>query len=163
ARTNTEGRESTSAAMLTGKIPYWGLHVDTCRRGTHRITVDVAVDSIVDWGLLGYYVGDVVQERIPDVCGLSNAPDLVRFKQYGEAAGNMGGVEHAKFDCISPWAVSKKATLGGHRLIDELRSGAAERRAAHVTLDGSSLDTSVDFVMLVFPRAAFEQIEEACL
>src|SRR5262245_10863681 len=26
ARTNTEGRESTSAAMLTGKIPDWGLH-----------------------------------------------------------------------------------------------------------------------------------------
>ena len=24
ARTNTEGRESTSAAMLTGKIPDWG-------------------------------------------------------------------------------------------------------------------------------------------
>ena len=28
ARTNTEGRESTSAAMLTGKIPDWGFHRD---------------------------------------------------------------------------------------------------------------------------------------
>ena len=69
ARTNTEGRESTSAAMLTGKIPDWGLHRTEHRYGTHRIDVDVAVDSVMDWGMLGYYVGDVVQERIPVVVG----------------------------------------------------------------------------------------------
>ena len=39
ARTNTEGRESTSAAMLTGKIPDWGLHRTEHRFGTHRIDV----------------------------------------------------------------------------------------------------------------------------
>jgi hypothetical protein len=31
ARTNTEGRESTSAAMLTGVIPDWGFHRDENR------------------------------------------------------------------------------------------------------------------------------------
>ena len=36
ARTNTEGRESTSAAMLTGRIPDWGLHRAENRCGTHR-------------------------------------------------------------------------------------------------------------------------------
>ena len=41
ARTNTEGRESTSAAMLTGKIPDWGFHRDEHRRGTHLIEVEV--------------------------------------------------------------------------------------------------------------------------
>jgi len=40
ARTNTEGRESTSAAMLTGKIPDWGLHRTECRLGTHRVDRD---------------------------------------------------------------------------------------------------------------------------
>ena len=39
ARTNTEGRESTSAAMLTGKIPDWGFHRDEYRHGTHLIEV----------------------------------------------------------------------------------------------------------------------------
>jgi predicted aconitase len=43
ARTNTEGRESTSAAMLTGKIPDWGFHRDENRRGTHLIEVDFGV------------------------------------------------------------------------------------------------------------------------
>ena len=39
ARTNTEGRESTSAAMITGKIPDWGFHRDEYRFATHRIDV----------------------------------------------------------------------------------------------------------------------------
>lgn len=162
ARTNTEGRESTSAAMLTGKIPYWGLHVDACRRGTHRITVDVAVDSIVDWGLLGYYVGDVVQERIPVVCGLSNAPDLVRFKHFGAAAASSGGVELAHLVGITPEAPTEEAAFGGNRPVEELRYGAAERRAAYERLNANANDPNVDFVMLGCPHAAFEQIEEAC-
>ena len=59
ARTNTEGRESTSAAMLTGKIPDWGLHRDEFR---HRLAPHRGRDpgrSVMDWGMLGYFVGDV--------------------------------------------------------------------------------------------------------
>ena len=69
ARTNTEGRESTSAAMLTGRIPDWGLHRAEGRYGTHRIVVEMPVDSVMDWGMLGYFVGDVVQEHIPVLTG----------------------------------------------------------------------------------------------
>src|SRR5215831_13426951 len=47
ARTNTEGRESTSAAMLTGRIPDWGLHREENRFGTHQIEVTVDVDTVM--------------------------------------------------------------------------------------------------------------------
>ena len=50
ARTNTEGKESTGAAALTGRIPYWGYHIPENRRGTHLVEVDVEVDDIMDWG-----------------------------------------------------------------------------------------------------------------
>ena len=46
ARTNTEGRESTSAAMLTKRIPDWGFHQDAFRRGTHHIEVEAPVSSV---------------------------------------------------------------------------------------------------------------------
>src|SRR5256885_1417296 len=62
ARTNCEGGASTGAASLTGRIPCWGNHHDTHRRGTHLVRVDTPVASFRDWGLLGYAVGDVVQE-----------------------------------------------------------------------------------------------------
>ena len=69
ARTNTEGKESTGAAALTGRIPYWGYHITENRRGTHLVEVDVAVDDIMDWGLLGYWLGEIVQEDIPVLTG----------------------------------------------------------------------------------------------
>jgi predicted aconitase len=79
ARTNTEGRESTSAAMLTGKIPDWGLHQTELRYGTHRIDVEIPVESVMDWGMLGYYAGEMVQERIPVIAGRYSRPEIVRL------------------------------------------------------------------------------------
>ena len=66
ARTNAEGRESTGAAMLTGKIPYWGLHIEENRHATHLIELDIDVKETSDWGLLGYYIGDGWISHRPD-------------------------------------------------------------------------------------------------
>jgi predicted aconitase len=65
ARTNTEGRESTGAAAITGKIPYWGYHIPENRLGTHLVAVEIDVDDMMDWGLLGYAIGEIVEEDIP--------------------------------------------------------------------------------------------------
>ena len=45
-RTNCEGRESTSAAMLAKRIPDWGFHRDEFRRGQNRVRVEAGYD---DW------------------------------------------------------------------------------------------------------------------
>ncbi|HEX7081234.1 MAG TPA: aconitase X catalytic domain-containing protein [Gammaproteobacteria bacterium] len=162
ARTNTEGRESTSAAMLTGKIPYCGLHVDACRLGTHRIDVEVEVASVMDWGMLGYFVGDVVQERIPVVTGLSSPPDVIRHKHFGAAAASSGGVEMYHLAGITPDAPTKEAAFGSNRPVDVFRYGAAERRRTYETLNANARDPDVDYVMLGCPHAALEQIREVC-
>ena len=93
ARTNTEGRESTGAAMLTGKIPYWGYHIDENRRGDYLVNVEIGVNSTADWGLMGYYIGEMVQERIPVLTGLNHVPNLPMLKHFGAAASSSGGVE----------------------------------------------------------------------
>jgi len=162
ARTNTEGRESTSAAMLTGKIPYWGLHVDECRRGTHRIDVDVAIDSIMDWGMLGYFVGDVVQEHIPVLTGIRGAPDLTRYKHFGAAAASSGGVEMYHIVGITPEAPTLADAFGGNVPVEAVRYDAAARRRTYETLNANGRDPDVDYVMLGCPHASLEQIEEAC-
>ena len=46
ARTNTEGRESTGAASITGRIPYFGLHIPENRLATHLIDVQVPVAKV---------------------------------------------------------------------------------------------------------------------
>jgi predicted aconitase len=162
ARTNTEGRESTSAAMLTGKIPYWGFHIESFRRGTHRIRVDIDVADIMGWGMLGYFVGDAVQERIPVLLGLRERPDLVRYKHFGAAAASSGGVEMYHLVGITPEAPTEAEAFGGRRAAEEIHYGAAERRRTYEMLNANASDPDVDYVMLGCPHAALEQIREAC-
>jgi predicted aconitase len=161
ARTNTEGRESTSAAMLTGKIPDWGLHRTEHRFGTHRIDVEVAVDSVMDWGMLGYYVGDVVQERIPVIAGTFGRPELVRLKHFGAAASSSGGVEMYHIVGVTPEAASLEMAFGPKTPIESFRYGKEERRRVYDRLNATASDPNVDFVMLGCPHAALEQLKEA--
>ncbi len=160
ARTNTEGRESTSAAMLTGRIPDFGLHRDRCRLGTHSIRVEAEVASVMDWGMLGYFVGDVVQERIPVLSGRLARPDLVRLKHFGAAAASSGGVELYHLVGITPEAATSEEAFGTNRPVETLVYDAAERRRVYDILNSNGADPDVDFVMLGCPHAALEQIRE---
>ena len=162
ARTNTEGRESTSAAMLTGRIPDWGLHRAENRLASHRIDVDVATESVMDWGLLGYYAGIAVGERIPVLTGRLAPPDLVRYKHFGAAAASSGGVEMYHLVGITPDAETLEMALGSRRPEQVLHYGAAERARTYDELNSNGKDTDVDYVMLGCPHAALEQIEQIC-
>jgi len=162
ARTNTEGRESTSAAMLTGKIPDWGFHQTEFRFGTHHIDVNVPVESVMDWGMLGYFVGDVVQERIPVLAGQLGQPDLVRHKHFGAAAASSGGVELYHLVGITPEAATVEEASGGRKPVAAFTYGRAERRKTYDAINANASDPNVDYVMLGCPHAALEQIEEVC-
>ncbi len=161
ARTNTEGRESTSAAMLTGRIPDWGFHRDEGRRASHCIDVEVPVESMMDWGMLGYFVGDVVQEHVPVLTGKYSRPDVVRHKHFGAAAASSGGVELYHIVGVTPEAPTLEAAFGGNAPMATFKYGAAERRRTYEAINASARDTDVDYVMLGCPHAALEQIEEA--
>jgi predicted aconitase len=166
ARTNTEGRESTSAAMLTGKIPDWGFHRDENRFASHHISVEVDVDSVMDWGMLGYFVGATVQERIPVLTGRFNRPDLVRHKHFGAAAASSGGVEMYHLVGITPEAGTFEMAVGqgvSNRCQPQVITyGKAEQQRTYDELNSKASDRNVDYVMLGCPHAALEQIEEIC-
>jgi predicted aconitase len=162
ARTNAEGRESAGSAMLTGKIPYWGYHIEANRFGTHHVDLEIDVESTADWGLLGYYVGDVVQERVPVITGLRATPDLPRLKHFGAAAASSGGVEMYHLVGVTPEAPDLGAAFGGRRPLDTIRYGKAERRRAYEAANATAKNTAVDFVMLGCPHYTLEQIREVC-
>ncbi|MGF6289461.1 putative aconitase [Paraburkholderia youngii] len=162
ARTNAEGRESTGAAMLTGKIPYWGLHLDENRGGTHLIELGIDVKTVQDWGLLGYYVGELVQDRIPVIDGLRDVPNLPKLKHFGAAAASSGGVEMYHIVGQTPEARTRDEAFRGRKPLDTIRYGAAERRLAYERVNTTAKDAQVDFVMLGCPHYSIEQIWEVC-
>lgn len=161
ARTNTEGRESTSAAMLTGRIPDWGFHCDDYRHGSHLIEVDFPVESVMDWGMLGYFVGAAVEERIPVLRGRYAIPDLIRHKHFGAAAASSGGVEMYHLVGVTPEAPTEQAAFGTKRPVETFYYGAEARREVYRDLNSKASDPQVDFVMLGCPHAALEQLREA--
>jgi predicted aconitase len=162
ARTNTEGRESTSAAMLTGKIPDWGFHRDENRFGSHLIEVDFPIESVMDWGMLGYFVGDAVQERVPVLAGRFAGADLIRHKHFGAAAASSGGVEMYHIVGITPEAGDLAAAFGGRKPVQVIRYGLAERRRTYDNLNSKATDSQVDYVMLGCPHYSIDQIRDAC-
>lgn len=162
ARTNAEGRESTGAAMITGKIPYWGYHIEENRLGTHLVEVTTEVDSVMDWGLLGYYLGEIVGEGIPVIGGVSSTPNLVKLKHFGAAAASSGGVEMYHIPGVTAEARSVEEAFGNRKRIGSLTYGPAERALAYEQLNATATDTDVDMVMIGCPHATLDQIRDVC-
>ncbi|NOW46401.1 hypothetical protein FHW96_002561 [Novosphingobium sp. SG751A] len=160
-RTNCEGRESTSAAMLARRIPNWGFHRDEYRKGQHSVDVAVPVDDVFEWGMLGYFVGDAVQDTIPVIEGAIAAPSLIRHKHFGAAAASSGGVEMYHMVGITPEAPGVEAAFGGARRGETFRYDAAARRSIYETLNSVGQCEDVDYVMLGCPHYSIEQIAHA--
>ncbi len=158
ARTNTEGRESTGAASITKRIPYWGYHIPENRRGTHLVEVDVDTDDIMDWGMLGYWLGWEVEEDIPVLTGKLISPSMIKLKHFGAAAASSGGVEMYHVPGTTPEARTIDEAFAGNNRRATLRYGAAERRRMYEDLNSTAKDTAVDFVMLGCPHNSIEQI-----
>jgi hypothetical protein len=112
--------------------------------------------------MLGYFVGDAVQERIPVLTGRFAPPDLVCHKHFGAAAASSGGVEMYHLVGTTPEAPSEDAAFGGRAPVERLSYGEADRRRTYESLNANARDPNVDYVMLGCPHAALEQIEEAC-
>ena len=157
ARGNVEGAQSTAAAMLTARIPYWGYHIPENRFATHRVDVTCPVDTMMEWGLMGYYVGEIVQESSPVVDGLTTQPDLKRAKHFGAAAATSGGVELYHLVGMTPEAPTLDAALGGKKPVETIRFGKAEMQTAYERLNCAK-SADVDFIMLGCPHASVEQV-----
>ena len=162
ARTNCEGRESTSAAMLAKRIPDWGFHQDDFRKGQHSVDVQVPVDSIFEWGMLGYFVGDAVQDTIPVITGAVSEASLIRHKHFGAAAASSGGVEMYHMVGITPEAPSVETAFGGAAKGERFVYDAAARKRIYDTLNSVGASEDVDYVMLGCPHYSIEQIAQVC-
>lgn len=160
-RTNTEGRESTSAAMITCRIPDWGFHRDEGRRGTLGVHLDIPVESVEDWGLLGYWMGHWVQDSVPVIHGVGAVPNLPRLKHFGAAASSSGGVEMYHILGVTPEANTEAQAYAGQRPREVRHYGARERRETLERINSNGIDRQVDYVMLGCPHYTIEQIWEA--
>jgi predicted aconitase len=116
--------------------------------------------------MLGYWIGEIVQERVPVVVGkggrFASVPNLQRLKHFGASASSSGGVEMYHLVGVTPEAMTVEHAFGGNQIVERLRYGAAERQSAWDKLNVTAKDREVDYVMLGCPHYNLEQIWEAC-
>ncbi|HEX78200.1 MAG TPA: DUF521 domain-containing protein [Dehalococcoidia bacterium] len=160
ARTNTEAAHSAFAIALTGKVPLSGFHIDENRLGTHLIDVELDVNDVLEWYLLGYFAGEVCQLAVP-VYQLKHAitPNISMLKALNAAGASSGGVMMYHIIGVTPEAPTLEAAFGGKKPKEVLSYGPAERRQTYENLN-SATDERVDLVNMGCPHYSLEQLRD---
>jgi predicted aconitase len=160
ARTNTEGAHSAFASALTGKVPLWGFHLDENRLGTHLIRVELALDTVFDWNLLGYYAGEMAQLAVPIYdLKVAQIPTLSMLKALNAAGASSGGIQMYHIVGVTPEAPNLKAALGRKRPKAVLSYGKRERRKTYENLNSADKE-EVDLINLGCPHYSLEQLRQ---
>jgi predicted aconitase len=87
--TNKESALSALASSVTGKAPYSDLRKKELRRAKLSIKPSFSPKSELDWGLLGYFAGNVNNDSCINFENIPQ-PDLRRAKSLAAAMGTSG-------------------------------------------------------------------------
>ena len=97
ARTNREGGPSALAAAITGRTPYYGLHLKENRAPQITFEIrDYKPETPHEYSLIGYYIGLVAKNKIPLIMGLEGTAEQLRSLGAGMAASGGIPMYHVK-------------------------------------------------------------------
>ncbi|MCS7112494.1 MAG: aconitase X catalytic domain-containing protein [Nitrososphaerota archaeon] len=92
AKTNREGGPSALAAALIGKTPFYGLHLDENRRPSVSVKVEMDLEEVWEYSVLGFYIGRILKGGvIPFIEGLKEC-NLDKLKAVSAAMASTGGL-----------------------------------------------------------------------
>jgi len=91
AWTNREGGPSALAAAIIGKTPDYRMHKAENRQSKVLVKLETQLQSEVEFGALGIYLGKILEDKIPIIQGLQNA-SKDNLKQLGAALASTGMV-----------------------------------------------------------------------
>jgi hypothetical protein len=103
-RTNRESGLSTLLYAIAGYGPRYGLHLPENRQPKVAVHVDCDLHGTLDFGLLGYWLGERAQGRVPYLTGLHARPTLEELKVLSAASAASGSVDLFHIEGITPEA-----------------------------------------------------------
>lgn len=153
--TNRESGLSALATALTGYAPRWGLHLAENRIPNILVNVEVEMDDLCDWSILGDWIGKQVQSDwhlpwgpMPRITGLPEWASFDMKKALAAAAANYG--------CPMLWADGHtEAAPLIEKYQGELTFTEADLAARYQTLAPKG---EVDLVVIGCPQASLGEI-----
>ena len=156
ARTNREGGPSALLAAIVGRTPYYGNHIPENRLADMIFDVNYDFTNEAQIGALGYYVGQIVNDKNP-YFKLNNNPGRNNLKLLGAALASSGAVSIYHAENITPEAniVNKDESF------DELEKVDIDADIINDTIDNlSTTDKIPDLVCLGCPHASITEIQK---
>ncbi len=150
ARTNREGGPSALAASLTGRTPFYGLHLEENRRPTMAVDVDALLASPEDFAAMGYSVGKAAKDGIPTFRGIRKA-GLEELKALSAALASSGGVAMFHIDGLTP-----EFELGG-KVPEASTFTRNDLEEARASLDDDGVP---DFIAVGCPHCSIAEVAQ---
>jgi predicted aconitase len=152
ARTNRNSGILDLISAVLGVTPLMGLLLDENRKGTAEVVVETDGEQ-VDYAVLGYILGKMVQNRVPYIRGLDGTAD--DLKNMGAAMAASGGVGLYHVEGVTPEA----RALGE----DVLEKGAERIVLTHERLITQQEElqaglTRADLVFVGCPHLSYEEL-----
>ena len=100
-KTNREGGPSALASALTGKTPEFGMHLDENRQAQVMVNVSAKIETVTDFGALGYAIGKKIGKKIPLIKGIEKA-GIEELKSFSASIATYGGTALYHIEGITP-------------------------------------------------------------
>jgi hypothetical protein len=163
ARSNIEGAATAIASAITGKTPYYGLHLIGNRYG--KVQIDIGRDlkpdqfDYADYGALAFWAGKSLKDRIPVYNGLSRkmTPAHAKYMCTPQILHSCAAMFHILG--VTPEAPTLEATFGGKKPEDRFIIGKKQLESAFETLC-SAKGREIDLVCLGCPHCNIQEIGE---
>lgn len=163
ARTNRYGDYLDISCALTGRVPAAGLHLDENRRGEVLLRLPEMPPGLADrddfYPVLGYLIGNRVDDEIAVVDGLFANPTEDQLKSCAAATATSGSVALFHLVGITPEAPTLVETFGGRNPKKTIALTMDDLRQARAELTTSST-ADVDVVGFGSPHCSLAECRE---
>ncbi|QRM46517.1 aconitase X catalytic domain-containing protein [Rhizobium sp. BG4] len=161
ARTNRYGDFIDLCCALTGRAPYYGLHVTENRHATVLIDVEAFPDG--DAGSIcvaaGHAIGRRCGDRIPVIRGLPKESSEDDLKALGAVAASAGAVALFHAVGLTPEAPTLEAACGGKKPEEIIRLSRDDTRETIRNLSTVAEGTALAAVSMGTPHFSIGEFE----
>lgn len=159
AKTNRYGDFMDICAALTGRAPLSGYHLEENRKGNVLIKLPKfkSVDSLL-YPLLGYLIGEKVQNGVPVIEGLDHEPTSDNLKAFGAAIATTGAIGMFHIVGITPEAPTVKEAFGNKKPEKIIEISIEEVESLRRKLSTDNQQT-VKMVLLGSPQFSLAEFE----
>ncbi len=156
ALSNREAAQSALCAAVIGKVPEYGLLIETNRRATARVVVEAELNDDFAYQQLGWAVPRKIGHRIPVFQGLPAKVSMEALMNLGAQLNTAGAVPMYHIVGVTPEAPTLEAALQGGKAEIEVRIGQKDLDAQLEKF--SEPPGPIDFVMFGCPHFTLRQV-----